>query len=31
MNGFARSLGILSGDPAYRDVVATQFTACWNG
>jgi NitT/TauT family transport system substrate-binding protein len=29
MNGFARSLGILKGDPAYDAVVATQFAPLW--
>ena len=29
MNAFARDIGILKGDPAYRDVVATQFSGCW--
>jgi ABC-type nitrate/sulfonate/bicarbonate transport system substrate-binding protein len=30
MNAFARSLGILSGNPTYSDVVATQFQSLWN-
>src|SRR5580700_9965574 len=29
MNGFARDVGILSGHPAYTDVVAEQFTELW--
>ncbi|HKA42076.1 MAG TPA: ABC transporter substrate-binding protein [Burkholderiales bacterium] len=29
LNGFARSTGILSGTPAYEDVVATQFRQLW--
>ena len=29
MNGFARDVGILTGRPAYRDVVAEQFTDAW--
>jgi ABC-type nitrate/sulfonate/bicarbonate transport system substrate-binding protein len=29
MNRFARDAGILSGHPAYADVVATQFSALW--
>jgi ABC-type nitrate/sulfonate/bicarbonate transport system substrate-binding protein len=29
MNAFARDVGILKGDPAYRDVVATQFKSLW--
>jgi hypothetical protein len=29
MNHFARDLGILKSDPAYRDIVATQFSGCW--
>ena len=29
MNRFARDLGILKGDPAYREIVATQFAGCW--
>lgn len=31
MNRFARDVGILKGDPAYEDVVATQFRALWKG
>jgi NitT/TauT family transport system substrate-binding protein len=29
MNAFARDVGILSGHPAYTDVVAEQFTELW--
>lgn len=29
MNGFARDVGILKGDPAYESVVATQFAPLW--
>src|ERR1700728_1798974 len=29
MNGFARDVGILTGRPAYADVVAEQFTELW--
>ena len=29
MNAFARDVGILTGHPAYTDVVATQFAAIW--
>ena len=29
MNRFARDVGILSGDPPYEKVVATQFTDLW--
>jgi ABC-type nitrate/sulfonate/bicarbonate transport system substrate-binding protein len=29
MNAFARDVGILTGHPAYTDVVATQFAALW--
>ncbi len=29
MNRFGREIGILEGDPAYEDVVATQFTPLW--
>jgi hypothetical protein len=29
MNGFARDVGILTGRPAYTDVVAEQFTDAW--
>ena len=29
MNGFARDIGILSGHPAYEQVVATQFAHLW--
>jgi ABC-type nitrate/sulfonate/bicarbonate transport system substrate-binding protein len=29
MNGFARDVGILSGHPAYEQVVATQFANLW--
>jgi NitT/TauT family transport system substrate-binding protein len=29
MNQFSRDLGILQGDPAYEDVVATQFESDW--
>ena len=29
MNAFARDVGILSGHPAYSDVVATQFSELW--
>jgi ABC-type nitrate/sulfonate/bicarbonate transport system substrate-binding protein len=29
MNAFARDVGILTGHPAYADVVATQFAALW--
>lgn len=29
MNRFARAIGILDGDPAYDDVVATQFAEFW--
>ncbi len=29
MNGFARDIGILSGHPAYEQVVATQFANLW--
>jgi ABC-type nitrate/sulfonate/bicarbonate transport system substrate-binding protein len=29
MNQFARDVGILTGNPAYSDVVATQFTGSW--
>ena len=29
MNAFARDVGILTGRPAYADVVATQFSALW--
>ena len=29
LNGFARSMGLLSGAPAYEDVVATQFQHLW--
>jgi ABC-type nitrate/sulfonate/bicarbonate transport system substrate-binding protein len=29
MNAFARDVGILTGHPAYADVVATQFTSLW--
>jgi len=29
MNGFARDIGILSGQPAYEQVVATQFAHLW--
>jgi hypothetical protein len=29
MNAFARDLGILRGQPAYSDVVATQFERWW--
>jgi ABC-type nitrate/sulfonate/bicarbonate transport system substrate-binding protein len=31
MNAFARDLGILTGEPSYADVVATQFSALWQG
>jgi ABC-type nitrate/sulfonate/bicarbonate transport system substrate-binding protein len=31
MNDFARDLGILHGQPAYADVVATQFQPLWAG
>jgi NitT/TauT family transport system substrate-binding protein len=31
MNRFARDLGILSGDPPYEKVVATQFADLWRG
>jgi ABC-type nitrate/sulfonate/bicarbonate transport system substrate-binding protein len=31
MNQFARDLGILKGQPAYEDVVATQFAPLWRG
>jgi NitT/TauT family transport system substrate-binding protein len=30
MNRFARDVGILEGDVAYEQVVATQFASCWN-
>ena len=30
MNKFCREVGILQGDPAYEDVVATQFAHLWN-
>jgi len=30
MNRFARSLGILDEEAAYEDVVATQFSRCWD-
>ena len=30
MNGFARDLGILKGEPRYRDVVATPFVDLWS-
>ncbi len=29
MNAFARDVGILTGHPAYADIVATPFTALW--
>ena len=29
MNGFARDMGILKGNPDYQDVVATQFAPLW--
>ncbi len=29
MNRFGREIGILTGDPAYEDVVATQFSTLW--
>jgi ABC-type nitrate/sulfonate/bicarbonate transport system substrate-binding protein len=29
MNGFARDVGILKGNPRYQDVVATQFAPLW--
>jgi NitT/TauT family transport system substrate-binding protein len=29
MNAFARDLGILTGEPSYADVVATQFSPLW--
>jgi ABC-type nitrate/sulfonate/bicarbonate transport system substrate-binding protein len=29
MNAFARDAGILTGHPAYADVVATQFSELW--
>jgi hypothetical protein len=31
MNQFGRDVGILKGDPAYEDVVATQFAPLWRG
>ena len=31
MNGFARDMGILKGDPAYEQVVAAQFSPLWRG
>jgi ABC-type nitrate/sulfonate/bicarbonate transport system substrate-binding protein len=31
MNRFARDLGILDGDPGYEAIVATQFSAAWDG
>jgi NitT/TauT family transport system substrate-binding protein len=31
MNAFARDVGILSGDPPYEQVVATQFAELWRG
>ncbi|MDE8651533.1 ABC transporter substrate-binding protein [Novosphingobium album (ex Liu et al. 2023)] len=31
MNAFLRALGLLEGDPAYEDVVATRFSAEWDG
>ena len=31
MNGFARDMGILKGDPAYEQVVAEQFAPLWRG
>lgn len=31
MNRFARDLGILQGDPAYEEVVATRFAPLWPG
>jgi hypothetical protein len=31
MNQFARDLGILEGNPAYEEVVATQFAPLWRG
>jgi ABC-type nitrate/sulfonate/bicarbonate transport system substrate-binding protein len=31
MNAFCRDLGILRGDPAYEQVVATQFADLWRG
>lgn len=31
MNGFARKIGILTGDVPYERVVATQFSNLWNG
>jgi ABC-type nitrate/sulfonate/bicarbonate transport system substrate-binding protein len=30
MNAFARDVGILTGEPSYADVVATQFSALWD-
>ena len=30
MNRFARGVGMLSGDVAYENVVATQFRSLWN-
>lgn len=31
MNAFSRDMGLMSGDPSYEDVVATQFSELWKG
>ena len=30
MNGFARDIGIPTGDPSYEDVVATELAPLWH-
>jgi hypothetical protein len=29
MNAFSRDMGLMTGDPAFEDVVATQFSDLW--
>lgn len=31
MNAFSRDMGLMAGDPAFEDVVATQFSGLWAG